>query len=275
MSRNLRNKFPVTTFLMKYCVMAGIAIFMGVFLLGVNVAYSQTVGEVAKLPEAKQLEIVMQFVNNAIAKLPSHTDSNGKQKSEEEYTNNRIIANLVRAMFIQDPKDLVIVPIGPRVMLVRIKKYATEAPDRTVLDVTSELVDWCFQHFYVNFFTPEKKAEFAKGSDAYQETNFRLNIALYEADKRYDRTIKALEERQVQNVKEAQEIYDRCIVLSDGRHVMTTKQGDFIVSTSPTDEKNDYRLEKRYYPEAQYLYDCLKANGMAGQKGSDYCRSIK
>lgn len=278
MSRNLCDKFPAVTFLLKRCVMVSIAIFMSLFLLGADVAHAQTatVGELAKISENQQLEVVTTLINKVLVILTSHTGLNGKPKSAEEFTNDRISANLIRALFIQDPKDLKHTPEGPRVMLLRIKKYAKEAPDRTINDVTSDLVDWCLQKFYYSE-TPEKKAVFAKKSDADQVAWFKIYIQMYENERLYQQTMRELKQKDDQLTKEIREMYDNAVVLADGRHIMPDKKFDnFFVISSNSDDKNNYKLEKRFYPEAKYLYRCLESHGLSGgQKNSDYCRSIR
>lgn len=235
-------------------------------------ARSQTVAEAARLPEAQQREMVLRYANNSIANLPSRTDAAGKPKSEEIYTRDRVLANLVRALFIQDVKYPDNAPEGLRVMLIRIKKYSTESPNRTVLDVMGDLVDWSFQHFYIDFYTPEKKAEYVRKSDADQEAWFRIGIQLYEDKRTNERIIKELKEKDAEVLKKIQEMYDSAVILADGRHVLRTNDGDFMVVSSDPDDRNEVKLARRFYPEAQSLYDCMRARGIHnGQAGRAAC----
>jgi len=115
-----------------------------------NLGLAQTLAEVAGLPEARQRDIFMGFANNAIANLPSHTDGSGKAKSDDVYTRDRTLANLVSALFIQDPKNPDYAPLGPRVMLIRIKKDAAKSPNRTVLDLMGK---WSSGRFSISTMT--------------------------------------------------------------------------------------------------------------------------
>lgn len=247
--------------------------FAGLLLFSASLGRAQTVGEVAKLPEAQQREIVMQFVNNAIKNLPSPTSPAGKTKSSAEYTSDCILGNLVRALFTQDPKHLNDTPEGMRVTLLRIKKHAAETPNRTVLDVMSEVVDWSFQHFYNDFYTPQKKAEYAKKSDADQVAWFRIHIEMYENEQLYQKTIKSLKEKDDRLIREMQEMYDNAVILSDGRHVLRAGNGDFMVIQRNPDQGPDVKLEDEYTAEAQRLYDCEQALGIGGLKGREACKS--
>lgn len=235
-------------------------------------ARSQTVAEAARLPEAQQREIVLGYANNSIANLPSRTDAAGKPKSEEIYTRDRTLANLVRALFIQDPKHPDYAPEGLRVMLIRIKKYSIESPNRTVLDVMGDVVDWSFKHFYIDFYTPEKKAEYVRKSDADQEAWFRVEIQLYEDKRTNERIIKELKEKDDEVLKKMQAMYDSAVILTDGRHVLRTNDGDFIVVSSDPNDRNEVKLERRFYPEAQSLYDCMRTRGIHnGRAGRAAC----
>ena len=244
-------------------------------LVASSLSGAQTVGDAAKLPEDQQREIVMRFVNTSVPNLRSHTDTNGRPKSDDEYTRDRAVANLVRALFVQDPERPSDAPEGPRVMLARIKKYSTATPDRTVLDVMGELVDWSFQHFYTEVFTtPEKKADYAAKSDADQELQFRLRIQMYENERAYQRTIKKLNERDEELRQRIQEMYDNAIILADGRHVLRTNEGDFMVISADPDTSNDVKLEDRFVPEAQALYDCMNARSLKnGKEARAVCAS--
>jgi hypothetical protein len=235
-------------------------------------AKAQTVAEAARLPEAQQREIVLRYANNSIANLPLRADAAGKPKSDELYTRDRILANLVRALFIQDAKHADIAPDGLRVMLVRIKKYSTESPNRTVLDVMGDVVDWSFQHFYIDYYTPEKKANYVKKSDAEQEAWFRIAIQLYEDKRTNERIIAELKAKDAEVVKSIKDMYDSAVILADGRHVLRSKDGDFMVVSSDPDDRNDVKLERRFYPEAQSIYDCMRARGIHdGQAGRAAC----
>ena len=235
-------------------------------LLASSLCAAQTVGEAAKLSDDQQREIVMRFVNTSVPNLRSHTDTSGKPKSDDDYTRDRTLANLVRALFVQDPERPNDAPEGPRVMLARIKRYSVQTPDRTVLDVMGELVDWSFRHFYTEVFTTsEKKADYATKSDADQELQFRLRIAMYENERAYQRMIKSLNEREAELSQQMKEIYENAIILADGRHVLRTNEGDFMVISGDPDSK-DVRLEDRFVPEAQSLYDCMRARGLKNGK---------
>src|SRR5262245_46430203 len=129
-----------------------------------GLAPAQTVGEAAKQSEDGQRQILMRFVDTSISNLRSRTDTAGRSKSDSEYARDRMLAILMRALFIQDPASPV-APEGPRAMLGRIKRFSAEAPDRTVLDVMGDLVEWCWRHFYTDFYTAEKKVEFVRKSD--------------------------------------------------------------------------------------------------------------
>jgi len=233
-------------------------------------ARAQTVGEAAKLPEDGQRQILMRFVDTSVTNLRSRSDTTGRPKSDEEYSRDRMLANLVRALFVQDPASTV-APEGPRTMLGRIKRFSAETPDRTVLDVMGDLVDWCWKHFYTDFYTPEKKAEFARKSDADQEALFRLNLMLYENERIYQRTMKSLDDRAAALRRKMQDMYDDAILLADGRHVLRTNEGAFMVIVADPGGK-DVRLEDRFVPEAQGLYDCMRTRGLkSGREARVVC----
>ena len=239
-----------------------------------GLARAQTVGEAAKLSDDQQREIVMRFVNTSVPNLRSPTDTNGKPKSDDDYARDRTLANLVRALFIQDPAYPNDAPEGPRVMLARIKRYSTQTPERTVLDVLGELVDWSYRHFYTEFYTAEKKADYAKKSDADQEMGFRLNIQMYENERQYKRMMKSLNDKDAELLQQIRELYDNAIILADGRHVLRTKEGDFMVVSADPDSSKDVKLEDRFVPEAQGLYDCIRARGLKnGQEARAVCAS--
>jgi hypothetical protein len=247
--------------------------FAGLLLFSTSVGHAQTIGEVAGFPEARQRDIFMGFANNAIANLPSHTDGSGKAKSDAEYTNNCTLAHLLTALFIQDPKNPEYAPLGPRVMLVRIKTDAAKSPNRTVLEVMGEVVDWAWQHFYNEFYTPEKRAEYQAKSDAEQVAWFRINIELYEDKLRNERIIKALKEKDGKTIKEMAEMYDNAVVLADGQHLLRTKNGDFMVIQRNPDSGPDVKLQDRYTAEAQRLYDCKNARGIKnGLQAREACK---
>jgi hypothetical protein len=247
--------------------------FAGFLLFSASLGQAQTVAEVAGLPEARQRDIFMGFANNAIANLPSHTDGGGKAKSDDVYTRDRALANLLSALFIQDPKNPDYAPLGPREMLIRVKTDAAKSPNRTVLDVMGDVVDWFFQHFYNDFYTAEKKAEYQTKSDADQVAWFRINMELYEDKLRNERMIKALKEEDEKNIKAMAEMYDNAVVLSDGRHVLRTKNGDFMVIQRNPDSGPDVKLQDRYTAEAQRLYDCKNARGIKnGLQAREACK---
>jgi len=241
-------------------------------LVASSLSGAQTVSDAAKLSDDQQREIVMRFVDTSVPNLRSHTDTNGKPKSDDEYTRDRTLANLVRALFVQDPERPNDAPEGPRVMLARIKKYSTQTPDRTVLDVMGELVDWSYRHFYTEVFnTPEKKADYATKSDADQEQQFRLRIQMYENERAYQRTMKSLNDREAELQQQMKEMYDNAIILADGRHVLRTNEGGFMVISGDPDTK-DVKLEDRFVPEAQSLYDCMNARGLTnGREARAVC----
>jgi hypothetical protein len=247
--------------------------FGGFSLFSASLGHAQVLSEVAGLPEARQRDIFMGFANNAIANLPSHTDGSGKAKSDDAYTRDRTLANLVSALFIQDPKNLDYAPLGPRVMLIRIKKDAAKSPNRTVLDVMGEVVDWSFQHFYNDFYTPEKKAEYQTKSDADQVAWFRMNIELYEDKLRNEQIINELKESDEKSLNEMAEMYDNAVVLPDGRHVLRPKNGDFMVIQRNPDSGPDVKLQDTYTAEAQRLYDCKNARGIKnGLQAREACK---
>jgi hypothetical protein len=266
------NKYLETTFQSERSVVFRLAIFAGLLLFYASVAHSQTVDDVAKLPEAQQREIIMRFVNNSIANLPSHTDRNGMPKSAEDYARDRTLANLVRALFIQDPKYPQDVPEGLRVMLIRIKKYSTETPNRTVLDVMSELVGWSFQHFYTDHYTPEEKAKDANKSDAEQEAYFRLNIEMYENEGLYQQTMKELKDKDAKMLKEIEVMEENTVILPDGRSVFKDKNGDLW--TYSGSGSTGIKLEGRDKALAERLGDCKAAHHIAtGKEALAVCRA--
>ena len=105
-------------------------------------------GEAAKLPEDQQLRIIQGYVERAVVNLSTPKGLDGKPKSADIFKQQRMLANLTRALFLPDPGPHALPIQGPRVMLARIKKYSAQTPQRTVLDVMGDLVDWSFQHFY-------------------------------------------------------------------------------------------------------------------------------
>jgi hypothetical protein len=77
----------------------------------------------------------------------------------------------------------------------------------------------------------------------------------------YNASIADLKRKDAVLVKKNDDIYDhRSIILSDGRHVLPRKDGAFMVITRNIDGP-DVELEKQYWPEAQHIYDCMKAGG--------------
>jgi hypothetical protein len=239
-------------------------------------ALSQTVGETAKIPEDQQRAIVIGFVNNAFKNLASHTDRSGKVKSAEQYEQDRALANFARAFLTQDatrPKDA---PPGIAPILHLIKNEAAVTPDKTVVDAMGELVDKVFAHFYTDFYTADKKADFAKKTDADQVVLFRLNIELYQNERLYQRVIKELEDRKSELDAELKKMYDNSVILADGRHVLLSDSGDFMVITADPNDNSDVKLDDGHRNEAQHLYDCMTENGIAdGMKGRDVCANPK
>ena len=239
-------------------------------------AKCQTVGEAAKLPEDQQRAIITGFVDNALKNLVTRTDRNGKTKSAEQYEQDRALANFARAFFTQDatrPKDA---PPGLTTTLHLIKKEAAVTPGKNVVDAMGELVDRVFAHFYTDFYTADKKADFAKKADADQVVLFRLNIELYQNDRLYQRVIKQLEDRKSELDAELKKMYDDSIILADGRHVMLSDNGDFMVISEDPNDNSDVKLDEAHRNEAQQLYDCMYENGIAnGLKGREVCANPK
>jgi hypothetical protein len=239
-------------------------------------ANCQTVGEAAKLPEDQQHAIITGFVNNALKNLASRTDRSGKTKSAAQYEQDRALANFARAFFTQDathPKD---VPPGLATTLHLIKKEAAVTPGKNVADAMGELVDQVFAHFYTEFYAADKKTEFAKKTDADQVVLFRLNIELYQNDRLYQRVIKKLEDRKSELDAELKKMYDNSIILADGRHVLLSDNGDFMVISADPNDNSDVKLDESHRNEAQHLYDCMYENGIAnGLNGREVCANPK
>jgi hypothetical protein len=241
-----------------------------------SASLAQTVGETAKLPESEQRAIINGFVNNAFKNLGSHTDTTGKTKSAAQYEQDRALANFARAFFTQDttrPQDA---PPGIATTLHLIKKQADVTPGKTVVDAMGELVDGVFAHFYTDFYTAEKKADFAKKTDADQVTMFRLNIEIYQTDRLYQRVIKKLEDRKSELDAELKKMYDNSVILSDGRHVLLSDNGDFMVISADPNDNSEVRLDEAHRSEARQLYDCMVQHGIAdGMKGREVCANPK
>jgi hypothetical protein len=253
-----------------------VCVFVVWMLCGSGAAFSQTVGETAKLPEDRQRAIITGFVDNALKNLASRTDRSGKTKSSEQYEQDRALANFARAFFTQDtthPKDA---PPGLATTLHLIKKEADVTPGKNVVDAMGELVDGVFTHFYTDFYTADKKADFAKKTDADQVVLFRLNIEMYQTNRLYQRTIKKLEDRKSELDAELKKMYDDSIILADGRHVLLSDNGDFMVISDDPNDNSDVKLDDAHRNEAQQLYDCMYENGIAnGLKGREVCANPK
>jgi len=155
---------------------------------------SPTVAEAAKLPQDQQEQLIRGIVDRAVTNLTSPTGVDGKPKNAVNLQQQRLLASLTRALFIPDTRPDALPIHGPPVVVARIRKYSTQTPDRTVLDVMGELVDWSFQHFYTENedLTAEARAKFDARSDRDQELWFRILIQNYENKRDNDRGIAAL-----------------------------------------------------------------------------------
>src|SRR6185437_6263636 len=237
-----------------------------------GVALSQTVGAAAKLPENEQRAIVARFAENASKGLTSHADRSGKTKTAAQYQLDRAMANFLRAFFTPDathPKDA---PPGPDAVLHLIKKEAAATPDKTVVEAMGKLVDGVFAHFYTNFYTADKKADFAKKTDADQVALFRLNFELYQNDRLYKQVIKEYEDEDKAILADLKRMYDNSVILSDGRHVLLSKNGDFMVVPENPDDNSEVKLDAAHRNEAQHLYDCMLEHGITnGLQGREIC----
>jgi hypothetical protein len=95
---------------------------------------------------------------------------------------------------------------------------------------------------------------------------------MFENERAYTRMIKELQDADDQLVKRLQEMYDTAVILSDGRHVLRAKNGDFIVISKDPDDKSEIKLEYPYTVEAQRIYDCKNARGISdGLKARAAC----
>jgi len=244
--------------------MAGfrLVIYTGLLLFTAGIARPQPAGEAVKLPEAKQREAMAVFINTSIANLSSKNDRSGKPKTPAQYEIERPMANVVRALFTPDPRHPEEDPRGYKIVLARIKKASVATPSKTVLEIMGELVDWSYNHFYTEFYTAEKKADYAKKNDDEQTEYFRLNIQMFENERAYTRMIKQLSDADAELVKRIQEMYDTAVILSDGRHVLRAKNGDFMVISKDPDDKSEVKLEYQFKAEAQRIYDCKNARGI-------------
>jgi hypothetical protein len=224
-----------------------------------------TVGEAAKLPEDQQLRIIQGYVDRAVVNLSSPNGLNGKPKSADIFKQQRMLANLTRALFLPDPGPHALPIRGPRVMLARIKKYSAQAPQRTVLDVLGDLVDWSFQHFYTQneALTADARAKFDADSDAEQEGWFRVFILNDENRRENDKVIAELKAKDAQVLANMNQMYDNAVVLSDGRHVLRADNGDFMVIRANPDDGPDVTLDSDHYAEALAMYNCMRAAGAA------------
>lgn len=246
--------------------------FILLMLCASGAARSQTVAETAKLAESEQRAIIAGFVDNSLKNLGSHTDRTGKSKSAAHYELDRALANFARAFFTQDATHPNDAPPGLGAILQLIKKEAAATPDRTVVEVTGELVDGVFAHFYTDFYTADKKADFAKKTDADQVALFRLNIELYQNDRAYQRVIKQFDAKKSAILAEMKEMYDNSVILADGRHVMRDQSGDFIVVSGDPKDRSEVKLVGPYRDEAQRLYNCMNAHRITnGLKGREVC----
>lgn len=224
-----------------------------------------TVGEAAKLPEDQQLRLIQGYVDKAVANLSSPQGLDGKPKSADTFKQQRMLANLTRALFLPDPGPNALPVQGPRVMLARIKKYSAQTPQRTVLDVMGDLVDWSFQQFYTEneALNGEVRAQFDAKSDADQEGWFRIFILNYETRRENDKVMAQLKAQDAQVLANMKQMYDNAVVLNDGRHVLRADDGDFMVIRANPDDGEDVKLDSDHYAEALALYTCKKAAGIA------------
>jgi len=239
-----------------------LVLFTGLLLYTAGFAKSQTAADAAKLPEAKQREAIAVFVNTAVANLSSKNDTSGKPKTPAQYEVERPMANLVRALFTADPRHPEGDPTGYKIVLARIKKASVANPSKTVLEITGELVDWSYKHFYTDFYNVEKKADYAKKNDDEQTEYFRLNIQMFQNERAHTRMIKELQDADAKLLKRIQEMYDTAVILADGRHVLPAKNGDFMVITADPEDKSEVKLEYQFKAEAQRIYDCKNARGI-------------
>lgn len=235
-----------------------------------------TVGEAAQLPEDQQLRIIQGYVEKAVANLSSPKGLDGKPKSADTYQRQRMLANLTRALFLPDPGPHALPIRGPRVMLARIKKYSAQTPQRTVLDVLGDLVDWSFTHFYTDnqALTADARARFDADSDADQEGWFRVFILNYENRRENDKVIAELKAKDASVLANMKQMYDNAVVLSDGRHVLRADNGDFMVIRANPDDGPDEKLDADHYAEALAMYNCMRAAGAAnGAEARKACTS--
>jgi hypothetical protein len=75
--------------------------------------------------------------------------------------------------------------------------------------------------------------------------------------------IAELSQRNKELVQKIQQMYDDSIILSDGRHVMPDKYGDFIVVTRNPDDNSEVKLVGADKREAQRIYDCMQARNIS------------
>lgn len=235
--------------------------------LGAGAVSAQTVGETAKLSEAQQLQIVQRFVDTAVTNLSSPKELDGKPKDPAAFKRERAMANLTRALFNKDtrPDSKNWPPEGPRVMLSRIKKYSTATPERKVVDVMGELVEWSYGRFYSGneLLKGEKLTQFDARSDADQEAWFRIFIQMYENDRAHEKLQKQLAAQDAAIVRQLAEMYDNSVVLADGRHVLRTQSGEFMVITKDPNDRREVKLDAAHYAEAQSMFSCKQAKGIA------------
>ena len=250
------------------------------FWLCADAARAQTVGEAVKLPEAQQLQIIRRFVDTAVTNLSSPNELDGKPKDAATFKRERAMANLTRALFNKDTSQgsQGWPPEGPRVMLARIKRYSTQTPDREVLDVVGELVEWSYEHFYSGneHLKGEKLAQFDARSDAEQEGWFRIFIQMYENERQHAKVMKELKAQDAEVVRKIKEMYDNAVVLADGRHILRASNGDFMVISSDPDDKREVKLDAAHYAEAQSMLSCKQAKGIAnGEAARRACSASK
>lgn|SRR6185437_11016017 len=249
-----------------------LCVFILLMLGASGAALSQTVAQTAKLPENEQRAIVTGFVDNSFKNLASHTDRSGKTKSAAQYELDRALANFARAFFTRDATHPNDAPPGLDAILHRIKKEAATTPDRTVADAMGDLVDPAFAHFYTDFYTADKKADFAKKTDADQVEMFRLNIEVYQTHRANQQVIKKLQDQDNAVLAKLKGMYDNSVILADGRHTLRASNGDFMVVPEDPDDRSEVKLEGVYRDEAQRLYDCMNAHGISnGLKGREVC----
>jgi hypothetical protein len=245
------------------------ACFVVLFLLSASFeCAAQTVAEAAKLSDAQQQTIIMTFANNAMTNLALPKTPAGQPKSPEQYAADRTMANLVRALFTFDAKYAdpwhKTEAVGLDVIPLRIKKAAAETPDKTVLEVMGEFVDYRYTAFYTDIYKSEqRKAEFAKLTDDKQVIEFRRQIELDDIEKVNEHTLALLEQRDKELQAKYKQMYDDAIILSDGRRVQPDQSGqvdsDFTVITEkmPDDANHEVKVEGTYKREAQRIYACM------------------